>query len=1512
GDSQTTGLTDTLPAGMVFGTGTPTAAISGGGATGTCSVAGQTMTCAFGVLAAGKTATVTVPARVTTYPSGGLTQNCASASTSEVDPNSGNSVSICTPLTVQRSSIAGTVFQDRDRTGPNAGTPQAAATEPRIAGVAVQLSGTDAYGNAVSLSTTTDASGNYSFTNLSPADASGYTVTETQPTSFVNGPTAPPAPAAGGTYAGGGSAGNSSYGAIQLAANASGTGYDFPEVRQPSLSGFVYADVNLNNIRNPGIDSAIAGATVRLLNANTLALVATTTTDGTGAYTFANLDPLIAYTLEEPLPSSPAGLANGPVNPGLVNGAACASGCTAQPNTPIAGTDRIAAIDLGAGTDGTQFNFGEQQVSTISGFVFADVNNNGVQNLPGDIGLAGVTIVLTGTDATSATINRTTTTAADGNLLPGTYTVTEPTQPAGSSNGLTIPGTGGGSATSVATLPSAISGIVLTAAANASANNFAEIPSSSAIAGRVWLDANNNGSIDASEGGIAGVTIELTGTDANGPVSRTATTDATGVFSFGTLAPGVYTLREPTQPTGTLNGRTIAGTIGGSTSGTATNVATLPSAISTITLGVGQNSVANLFGEVPTSTIAGRVYGDNNNNGSIDAGETGLAGVTITLSGTDDLGAPVNLATTTVSDGSYTFASLRPGTYAVTEPLQPGGTTNGITSAGSAGGNATAPSITPSAITAIVLAPGVNSTQNNFGEIGNSPDLLVSKDHALPRFTVHNAASYRIRVRNAGELATTGDYTVTDRLPVGLTLAATPSGAGWSCVGAAGASVFSCSATAVIASGAANPSAIDVSVTVGPQAATNSPVHNVVLVEGGGEPDARRPTTAERDAAVNNPASLPVCNPAISHSVCRDPTVVQLAASLAGTVWYDGGSVPSLLDGGDTRLAGWQVEVVNTTDNTIVARAVTGTDGSYRVPDLLPGVALAVRFREPQSGVVFGYPVNGEQSPGSSGAGCNPSQALANGTSSSCVDKGTNPQLGVVLAAGQDLTQQSLPVDPSGVVYDAGVRTPVAGAVVTLAPTGVCNGWNPASSVVGASLGGYSVNGSAISMTVGASGFYQFLFAASAPASCQFGLSVTPPDGYTFVSKLIPPQAGSLTPSGATGTTYAVQPQSTAPTGAVGSATAYYLGLVSGSAGANIVHNHIPLDPALPNGISLSKTGDKSVAEIGDSVRYSIAVQLTSGELPRQLTVLDRLPAGFTFIKGTASVNGVAIADPIGGAGPRLAFNLGPMPADGKFLLQYRLRVGVGSQQGDGINRAIGYACGVPSGCLTAAFAPVASSLATNEAQHQVRVTGGVFAPEACVAGKIFVDCNGNQIQDREELGIPGVRLLLQDGTTLISDSEGKYSYCGLPPRSAVLKVDSSTLPRGSRLVTSSNRNLGDANSLWLDLKNGELHRADFIEGSCSNPVLDQTKARRAQGEVRAPEAEKKGPALRFDSKAHGLSSTSSPQQGTDGANQTVPKARAVAPASSPSGPPPPSPPPGSPSTSTTATETKGGSDAAR
>ena len=563
---------------------------------------------------------------------------------------------------------------------------------------------------------------------------------------------------------------------------------------------------------------------------------------------------------------------------------------------------------------------------------------------------------------------------------------------------------------------------------------------------------------------------------------------------------------------------------------------------------------------------------------------------------------------------------------------------------------------------------------------------------------------------------------------------------------------------------------------------------------------------------------------------------------------------------------------MNPATGQVIATQATGADGRYRFADLEPGVSYGVRFRDPASGIVYAGPVNGE-------AGVPAAACSASAQPSSCGAGPREVMITVVLAPGQELTQQSLPVDPSGVVYDSQSREAVPGAVVTFTPNGSCPGYDPATQVAGAGLGGYTISGPAIRMTTGADGFYRFVLLPSAPAHCVFSLTVAPPPQWTFPSIVIPVQPGTLAPAGGAGTVLAVQPQPGAPGGPVGADTGYYLLLDVGSATPEIVHNHLPVDAALPAGLALRKTGDKAVAEVGDSVRYSITVSVSPGATPRQVTVVDRLPHGFTYIAGTAMVEGKRIADPAGAPGPQLAFQLGSVPAGGSVTLQYRVRVGIGAAQGDGINTAVAHGCQLTGGCVSSgSFTPLPRTLPSNEGRYRVRVAGGAFGIEACVLGKVFVDCNGNHVQDAEELGIPGVRLVLQDGTFLTSDSEGKYSMCGLPPKSHVLRIDELTLPRGSRLTTSSNRNLGDAGSLWLDLKMGELQRADFIEGSCANPVLDQVKARRAQGEVGVPQVEKKNsPALRFDSKAHGLTPLTAPVQGTDSADQKVPKTRPAA-----------------------------------
>ena len=250
----------------------------------------------------------------------------------------------------------------------------------------------------------------------------------------------------------------------------------------------------------------------------------------------------------------------------------------------------------------------------------------------------------------------------------------------------------------------------------------------------------------------------------------------------------------------------------------------------------------------------------------------------------------------------------------------------------------------------------------------------------------------------------------------------------------------------------------------------------------------------------------------------------------------------------------------------------------------------------------------------------------------------------------------------------------------------------------------------------------------------------------------------------------------------------------------------------------LNKTASVIQAAIGGSVQYRLQVRNAGTATVTNARLEDTLPLGFTLMAGTVQIGlepGLPkkAANPQGTPGPALTFVLGSIAPGAILDIYYQVRVGVGADRGNGINQAQAQGVGVRS--------PVATA--------QVLVTLGVFDTSACVVGKIFVDCNGNRVQDAGEPGIPGVRLYFEDGTNLTSDENGNYSLCGLRPITHVLKVDPITLPAGSRLVVVSNRNAGDGNSLFVDLRDGELHRADFAEGSCTNKVMEDVQRRRTK-----------------------------------------------------------------------------------
>lgn len=75
------------------------------------------------------------------------------------------------------------------------------------------------------------------------------------------------------------------------------------------------------------------------------------------------------------------------------------------------------------------------------------------------------------------------------------------------------------------------------------------------------------------------------------------------------------------------------------------------------------------FGNRGALSLAGTKFEDANGNGTRDAGEPGLAGWNIRLTGGP---RAVSLTATTATDGSYTFSHLEPGNYTLSEVMQPG------------------------------------------------------------------------------------------------------------------------------------------------------------------------------------------------------------------------------------------------------------------------------------------------------------------------------------------------------------------------------------------------------------------------------------------------------------------------------------------------------------------------------------------------------------------------------------------------------------------------------------------------------------------------------------------------------------------------------------------------------------------------------------------------------------------------------------------------------------------------
>ena len=923
----------------------------------------------------------------------------------------------------------------------------------------------------------------------------------------------------------------------------------------------------------------------------------------------------------------------------------------------------------------------------------------------------------------------------------------------------------------------------------------------SSLAGFVYADNNDDALKGSGENGIAGVTLTLTGTDIYGNVLNiTRITDGSGAFLFDSLPPSNgsgYTITE-THPSGYVDGQENA-------AGTIVPNSHTTDVISAIALPANTALTGYLFGELGSSSTTGLLSGYVYNDGSDDGDRTGNPGienVTITLTGTDTNGA-VNLTTTTAANGSYSFPNLLPGTYTLTQ-TQPAGYDDHIDTVGQIGGSDVG-TLGNDVISNIILPAGGVGTEYNFADSNtaitgfvyvdaNNDGIKDSGEAAIPGVTITltgndtngTPVSLTTTTDSNGAYSFTGilasdanGYTVTETQP-------TAWADGKDAVGNAGGSAatndqingiligsstraadYNFGELGAALSGivyndngddgqkeASDPGIPGVTITLTGTDLNGNPVSRTIVTDTAGHyrfdnlpvPDANGFTITEtqptgindgKENTSNLITGVQITTPGVEETGFNFGEIIPSAqtASVSGRV-HD-------RDNPNKTYAGWTVEIIK--NGVVIATAITDANNGYLFEGLQPGPGYEIHFRHPDSHAVFGVLKN------------------------------------VTLTANTELPDQNFPLDPSGVVYDSVTRQPVPGAIVTISGP---PGFNPATDLIGGAGN--------VSQTVGADGMYKYLLNPTAPAGV-YSLAVIQPTGYLPPTSLnIPaPCTGSLV-VGATPAPAIIQPQATAPgvniplhnpascpsLGASG--TQYYLSFNLNAASADVVNNHIPLDPAgAVTGLTIVKSTPKANVTRGELVPYSIRVTNNLTTPITNIRIRDLMPPGFKYVTNSATLDGQKNNPQINNR--ELTWPTQDYAVGESHEVKLILVIGAGVGEGEYTNQALG-------------INGLTGATATSIAEATVRIVPDPIFDCSDLIGKVFDDKNTNGYQDEGEKGLPGIRVVTARGLVITTDANGRYHVpCAAVPNEMrgsnfILKLDEQTLPSGYRVTTENPR----------------------------------------------------------------------------------------------------------------------------
>lgn len=319
--------------------------------------------------------------------------------------------------------------------------------------------------------------------------------------------------------------------------------------------------------------------------------------------------------------------------------------------------------------------------------------------------------------------------------------------------------------------------------------------------------------------------------------------------------------------------------------------------------------------------------------------------------------------------------------------------------------------------------------------------------------------------------------------------------------------------------------------------------------------------------------------------------------------------------------------------------------------------------------------------------------------------------------------------DPFGIIFDSVTDDVIQGAVVTI--------YNSSGALCtpGVEIASTDTN----PKTTGSDGSYGFI-----ASDGDYYITVSA-SGYDYPSQETTFPSGRVIVTGSKGEVFSI-------------------------AGSVVQIDH-PMDPNATL-LKIEKVANKKEISVGDIVTYTITIKNITGDDVPGVYLEDKIPAGFKYIDGKARLDDISIAP----SGNRpIVFNIGTLTSGQTRTLRYQLVVGSGVGFGNYENRAYAkYSNG---------------TIISNSAISTVKIVPDPLFDLSVVIGKVFWDVNMNGLQDAPvggliEKGVPGARIVMEDGTIVTTDSDGKFHFPSIAAGTHIFRLDKNSLPKGAVITT--------------------------------------------------------------------------------------------------------------------------------